>query len=505
MNHVSYSTGTPVELEADYVVVGSGAGGATAAVSLARTGASVVLVEAGAWRAPVDYPHTAWGGLRDLMYETGAVVTAAKAAWPVVQAQTVGGTTVVNSAICVRTPADIFAQWERECGVGGQAFAEEIWRYQDQLEDELSVQEVPKQSLGRMNELALIGGDAQGIEHHVMRRYVKDCEGAADCMNGCRRERKQSLNHTFVPEMLRLGGTLLSCAPADKVLLDGDRAVGVTGRFRHPATKAKGARYTVRARRAVFVACSVTRTPLLLAASGIRNKALGEGFRSHPGAAMVGLFDDPVNLSFGATQGWASMEFRDDPGLKLETLSLPPELLFARLPGAGRSLMSHVDKYPHYSIVVHAIRAESVGRIRRWPWGTPRIHYALNKADLERARRGFIEVAKNLFSSGAKVLSTGIHGLPQLYPDELSKLETLDMDPRRFTYILSHLFGGAMMGSDPTRSVCDPKGRVHGVRGLYVADASQIPSNLGVNPQHTIMALARMRAHHAVENPPPAA
>ena len=46
MSHVSYQApGPTVEMDADYVVVGSGAGGATAAVSLAREGASVVVVE----------------------------------------------------------------------------------------------------------------------------------------------------------------------------------------------------------------------------------------------------------------------------------------------------------------------------------------------------------------------------------------------------------------------------------------------------------------------------
>ena len=42
-------------------------------------------------------------------------------------------------------------------------------------------------------------------------------------------------------------------------------------------------------------------------------------------------------------------------------------------------------------------------------------------------------------------------------------------------------------------------GRVHGYQGLIIADASQIPTNLGVNPQHTIMALARMRAEQALD------
>src|SRR5262249_30137790 len=68
------------------------------------------------------------------------------------------------------------------------------------------------------------------------------------------------------------------------------------------------------------------------------------------------------------------------------------------------------------------------------------------------------------------------------------------LDPRAYVSVVSHMFGGCNMGSDPATSVCDARGKVHGREGLYVADASAIPSSLGVNPQHTIMALSRMWA-----------
>ncbi|CAG1772481.1 partial putative GMC-type oxidoreductase, partial [uncultured bacterium] len=135
MSHEAYRPrGKDLALEVDYVVVGSGAGGATAAVTLARGGAEVAIVEAGAWRAPEDYPSSTYGAMRDLFDEWSSQVTLGRAFWPVVQARTVGGTTVINSAICVRTPGDIFAQWEREHGVGGDAMAERIWAIQERIE-----------------------------------------------------------------------------------------------------------------------------------------------------------------------------------------------------------------------------------------------------------------------------------------------------------------------------------------------------------------------------------
>ncbi len=119
--HVSFESFSqpPLDVDVDFVVVGSGAGGAAAAVVLARGGHRVAIVEAGPWRAPEDYPSTTYGAMRDLFADWGSLVTQSRALWPVVQASCVGGTTVINSAIVVRTPADCFDRWEREYGIDG--------------------------------------------------------------------------------------------------------------------------------------------------------------------------------------------------------------------------------------------------------------------------------------------------------------------------------------------------------------------------------------------------
>jgi choline dehydrogenase-like flavoprotein len=59
---------------------------------------------------------------------------------------------------------------------------------------------------------------------------------------------------------------------------------------------------------------------------------------------------------------------------------------------------------------------------------------------------------------------------------------------------MTHLFATARMGSDRTASVVRPDFRHHTIAGLYVADSSVFPSNLGVNPQIAIMALAQLCA-----------
>ena len=114
----------------------------------------------------------------------------------------------------------------------------------------------------------------------------------------------------------------------------------------------------------VLVAASVTHSPALLQRSGVKSKALGNFFRAHPGTGLFGCYDEMVDMNVGATQGWASTKFRSDPGLKLETLAIPPEMVASRLSGGGRELMERIGEYRHLAMWVHACRAESIGTVR---------------------------------------------------------------------------------------------------------------------------------------------
>lgn len=496
MSHTAWVPTGHFDGETDWIVVGSGAGGASAAVTLARAGEKVLIVEAGAWRAPSDYPTTAFGAMRDLFDDWGDVV-AGRALWPVLQARAVGGSTVINSAICVRTPGDVFDLW-RARGIDG--LEADVGHAQDALERELFAEEAPPEARFANNELAQKGAEKLGLDAHYCKRFVKRCAGSSMCLHGCRAERKQSMDVSFVPEVLRSGGSLWSNAPVTKVVFDGKRAVGVEGRFRHPKDHTAGATFRARARKGVLIAASVTRTPNLLAASGYRHPQLGEGFRAHPGTGVLGVFDEVVDLHQGAAQGWASMHHRDTHGIKLESLSLALELFPSRLSGGGRALMQRLADYRHLAMWVVAVRAESVGQVgwSRWK-GRPTVNYTFNAADVARLRFGLAEICRLMFAAGAKSVSPGVYGLPtSIGPDQVHLVAEGPTDPRAYFAVLTHLFGGCGMGPDPKTSVVDADGRVHDAERLWVVDAAAIPTTLGVNPQHTIMALARVWAARAV-------
>jgi len=374
-----------------------------------------------------------------------------------------------------------------------------VWEHQDRIERELFAEEVPPDARGFSNTRAKDAAEALGWDSHYMVRYVDACEGAGQCLQGCQKGRKQSTNVNYVPEVLERGGDVLSSAPVDHVVFEGSRAAGVAGHFRDPVTRRSGVRFAVRARRGVLLAASATQTPVLLAKSGFKSRVLGTLFRAHPGTGIFGVYPDPVDQNVGATQGWASMAFRVDPGLKLETLAIPPEMVAGRLPGGGRELVRRFREYRNIALWVAAVRAESVGTVKPGLFGGSVVRYGLDEADMRTLRKGLGMVARMHFAAGAREVIPGIYGLPyKLGPDEVRRIDEGPLDPRAYIAILSHLFGGCPMSADPRQGVVDAAGKVHGVEGLYVVDASAIPTTLGVNPQHTIMGLASVWAENLV-------
>ena len=493
MSHQAFKEGALFQAEADYIVVGSGPGGATIAVDLARNGEKVLIVEAGPWRDPKDYPYSGYGIMRDMFLNWGLGITKGNVMWPIIQGSLVGGSSVINSAICVRTPENIFDEWTNQHHLNDAQLKNRIWSYQDQLESELHVAPTRPEYLGNNNTLPAKGAENLGFEGHIIKRFAQDCLGTGNCLQGCKKERKQSLNLQFVPEVIAKGGQVVSCAPVNKVLFEKDRAVGVEGHFRHPQKRYKGAPFELRAKKGVIIAASSTQSPTILKRSGVKLPALGANFRAHPGSQMIGLYDDKVDMNTGTTQGWASLEFKDtDSRMKLESLATPLELAFARIPGGGQQLMETVSQYRHMATTVFAVRTDAVGKVSKNLSGNASVSYSLSKKDITRFRDGFYTSAKLHFASGAKAVMPGVHGLPlSIEEKDIGLLKNAPPKINNYVGALSHLFGGCVMGKDAKDSVCDFNGKVHNYQNLYVADASNLPTSLGVNPQHTIMAMSK--------------
>lgn len=476
-------------LEADFVVVGSGAAGATAALVLAEAGLDVLVLEEGDWPRLEAREAALLPSLGRLYREGGLQVALGRPPIPVLQGRCVGGTTVVNAGILWRLPEDAHAAWVAEDPSIGRALPyADLDAWAARLEERLGARPVAPEVTGGNDRRMAAGAAALGLPGRVIRRNEEGCEGTGRCIQGCPRARKRSMEQGFLPAAIARGARVLAGCAAVRVALEGGRAAGVL--------RADGT--LVRARRAVLLAASAIQTPILLRRSGLRGLA-GEGLRCHPGVAVLGLYDAPVRAWEGATQAWESAAHRAARGVKLEALGLPPEMLAARLPGAGRALAAGLDALERLACFAAQVRSDAVGSVRpALLGGGALIRYSPSARDAARAAFAVRLLAELHVAAGARAVLPGVAGAPGLVrAGDLERLAEarLPRDPAAFSWVATHLFGTARMSSDPARGVVRPGDlEAHEARGLHVVDSSVLPTNLGVNPQLAIMAVAAAAA-----------
>ncbi len=456
---------------ADAIVVGTGAGGGPAAALLAEAGLRVLVLEAGPRLASGDF--------------TGDEAEMTARLWKFAMAGTslalyagacVGGSTVVNDALCFRTPPEILAHWRDDHGLPG--LTDDAWRpLVDRAWEDVHAVPTDRAHQSRNAEVLAVGAAKLGWAAGPTPRSVRDCVNLGLCNFGCPSNAKQSTLLAYVPRAERAGATIIPGTRVERVRIANGRVVGVT------ATR-DGVETAIDAP-LVCLAAGVLETPALLQRSELR---AGEGLAFHTSVQVTARCREPIHGYYGPTMGYAVTEFSDvdgrrGPGFMIENTSVMPVATSTSLPGWGAV---HAERMAHLSHLARALvvtHDRTRGRIDAA--GT--VTYDLVPDDLERLRRGIRETARAFLAAGALEVWLPVDGLPPVRTEaDLAALDAARLAPDAFSVAYAvHLFGGAAMGA-----VCDEAGAVRGVRGLYVCDASSLPSNTGVNPQITIMANA---------------
>jgi choline dehydrogenase-like flavoprotein len=468
---------------ADFAVVGSGAGGATASLVLAEAGHDVVVLEEGPAVRDEDRGLGSHEAFMRLFRDRGTQVAMGRSVIPMLQGRCLGGTTVVNGAIVWRMPEDAHERCFGHPIARELLPLTEILARMDRIERDLSVAPAPDRLLGGNGTLMKVGAEKLGWRGHAIRRNVLDCQGSGRCLEACPTRRKQSLEQTYLPRAQRLGARLLPDHEARTIETSGARAVAVAGR------RADGSSFRFGVRRGVVVAAGAVHSPLLLRRSGIGPREhVGEHFHCHPGTAVAGIYRDPVRIWEGATQSYEIDEFRPR-GFKMEVVGLPVELAGVRMPGVGSGFQRAIRDFPHMANWGVQVRSDAQGTVRERPAGRAAITFTPSRRDMELFREGVRRLCELHFAAGAERVYPGVHG----GPEELRSPD-LPLDPRDWSLISSHLFGTCRMGASEREGAIGFDGAVHGVRGVWVLDASLFPATLGVNPQHSIMALSMLLA-----------
>lgn len=482
-------------LNADYIIVGSGAGGSVVASALAERGLDVLVLEKG-----YDCP-AAESGLNELegmsrYFLNQGILTTRDLGITILAGSAVGGGTTINWTTCMRVPGQVFEEWQREHGLT-EWNSELFDRLYDEVEKEMGITEQPDPP-NRPNALLKRGCEVMGLEARPTKRNVSGCQRRCGfCTFGCPYSAKQSTPLTYLERAAQHGMQLLPRANVRQIIDD-----CVEGYY----TGADGETYsfTARAGRAVVLAAGALETPALLMRS-FRTPQAGRNLYLHPTAVVVGYYNQPVDPWEGAPQSMycdTALNLDDRGyGVLLETPAMYPGIGAAALAWEGRN--EHWDRMKrirHSAAFLAIARDCSRGRVWLGKDGEPVFEYRLHKKTAKHLIQGMMLLLTVHFGAGA-VEATTLHQPPASVTREqfagVTQGETdwhaglMNTAPNRLPLYSAHQMGTCRASGNRTKGVTDPTGKVWDTWNLYIADASLFPTSLGVNPMLTIMAAAK--------------
>jgi choline dehydrogenase-like flavoprotein len=477
-------------LSCDVVIVGTGPGGAAAGRVIAQSGRKVIFLEEGP-ATPRFRPNLAQVN-RYHMQEGGVMVARSRDAMlPIAAGRGVGGGSLVNSAICWRTPDPVLSSWTEVLGGDDRYRPAALGPVFDEIEAIIEAGETPDAVAGENNRLIVRGAAALGLPGGLLRRNTPRCQGCGICNYGCPVGGKASVDQNLMVLAEEAGAVVQADVKVDTVLVSGDRAAGVEGDVLDTDTHEVVGRLRVEAD-TVFVCAGGVGTPRLLHHTGLADRlgpALGRGLHVHPGNAVLGRCDHIVQMWAGATQG-AWFEHPDLPGVLPHTLTAPPGALLLLLGKVGLEAKASLKDLPYLCGCVVMISDHGEGTVSARSDGRADLSYTFHPDDVQRIKDGMVQTARVLLAGGARSVFAPVHAVGEHTTAESFAEALSPRTIRDFTLYASHPMASCRMGTDPKTSVIGPSGEAHGLKGLFLADSSIFPTSLGVNPQLTTMVMA---------------
>ncbi|KAH0548525.1 hypothetical protein GP486_007931 [Trichoglossum hirsutum] len=505
----------PAELETDVVIVGSGCGGGVAAKNFAEAGYRVTVVEKAYYQSPAQFP------MKELnagyhMFENGQLLPSDDGSLSVVAGSTWGGGGTVNWSASLQTQGYVRKEWA-EAGLKSFETAE-FQKCLDRVCDRMGVSTAHMEHNHR-NRMLLEGARRLGYHAQAVPQNTggnKHPDGY--CCLGCRSCEKQGPMNSWLPDAAKAGAKVMEGLKVEEIILEkrgGIKvAVGVRGKWtsRDASGGLEGKErivrdVVIRAKKVVLSAGSLW-SPILLLKSGVNNPNIGRHLHVHPCNVVYGVYAEEVRPWEGPIITSVVSEFENldghGHGVKFECLAMTPSLALMFMPWLSSfEYKSTVLRYRHLEGFITLVRDRDTGVVYPDPaTGAPRVRYTASEFDRGHAWDGVCELARIVWASGAREVHVGVEGAtPYVRRGDASDeddaaafgawLSTLGAAcQRRVSFASAHQMGTCRMGVDRRSSVVDPSGKVWGVDGLHVCDASVFPSASGVNPMVTTMAVA---------------
>lgn len=493
-----------LQLEADVVIVGSGAGGATSAELLSAAGVRVLIVEEGPLRTSSDFKMQEPDAYTQL-YQEGMGRMSKDGAITIMQGRAVGGTTLINWTSSFRTPPQTLKHWAREHAVSGLDQTT-LQPWFERMEQRLGVSPwlVPANP---NNEVIKRGCTALGLDWAVIPRNVRGCANLGYCGMGCPINAKQSMLVTSIPASLNKGSKLLYLARAERLQISQERVQHLECHALDAhGVERTGRKITIRAKHYILAGGGIN-TPAIL----LRSKApdpyrlCGKRTFLHTTNFSAAQFAEPINPFYGAPQSIYSDHYQwrggssGPMGYKLEVPPLHPAFAATILGSYGEVNAQRMAQLPHTQMMIALMRDgfhphSASGTVELRSDGSPVLDYSMTPYTWEGIRRAYHSMAEIQFAAGAqRVLPVHADADYVTNLQHAKKLiDRLDLTLYRVRLGSAHVMGGCAMSDDPKLGVTNSLGVHHQLDNLSIHDGSLFPTSIGANPQLSIYALCAL-------------
>ena len=505
--------------DVDVCIIGSGAAGAILGTKLAESGKSVIVLEKGGYYDGESMNQREADMIPLLWKNAGANFTS-NLRIAIAQGSCLGGSTVINDAVCFRIPPIVIEQWQK----AGVAITKDEWDMaNDEVSKRINVQEVTEEELNtnakKLREACqkfLYQG--KSIQKHnknqrncgpsISDNSLKSCVKCGFCHLGCHYDTKQSMLVTYIHDALtteNLNYNVYCNCRADYITYENGIANGVNATFVN-SSNLETFRLRVNAK-VIIVSGGSIASSNLLQKSLIGSEKVGKGLALHPAPFVMGLFDEEIHGNRGIPMSYTCHEFGvtngiDKGGFLIESIFLPIFQMALAIPSMGLDHKRMMQNYNRYTMAGIMSRDDPVGKVLLSYNGNPKVIYNLSEQTIEDMARGMSILSRMWFNIGAKaVITSHIDAYEIGTKADIPKLkDAVRNNPDGLMLGSAHPQGGNRMGENENECVVDSNCKVFGFDNLYVCDASVFPSALGVNPQLTVMALATITANKIIKN-----
>ena len=471
-NNIEQTSLPLIRQKYDFIIIGSGPGGAIPAFFLNKQNYNVLMLDKGLDYSNNDVHSFSYNEMRKMYKHGGLSLSIGKQIINYVEGSCVGGGSEINSGLYHKTPKNILLKWANEFSLIGSDYSKLFKHYRD-VEKRLCVSFYPKGKVPLASLKLTQGAENLGWDVHEVPRWFKyENDGSAA-------GKKMTMSETYIRDYLLNGGLILSGCSVNRLkkTTNGWKVQIDYNRQKHNIMSKN-----------VILSAGAIGTPLILRRSGL-SKLSGNNLQMHPTIKVVALFNEEVNTDGMGVPVHQVKEFSPDFTFGC-SISTPPYLRIAMLD--HNENIDLVDKnWKQMAIYYASIIPQGTGTVRKVPFfKDPLVRYKLTQIDRQTLALALKKLCELLLSAGALELFPSIHNGPVI--KDMNDLKALPnkIISSRTSLMTVHLFSSCPMGEDKDICVVDSYGKVHGQENLWVSDASMIPSAPGVNPQGTIMAFA---------------